>query len=200
MFRLVSLLIGYAFGLIQMAYIVGRFRGIDIREHGSGNSGTTNAIRTMGAKAGTIVFVVDMAKAILAFLIAGMIFEQNHDIAGMYAGFGAILGHCFPFFLKFKGGKGVACYVGIILVIQLTMGLSILAIGASLLIFTKYMSITSLVMAGITPIFLYVWRFSGEIIIVSIFSAIICFVMHRSNIKRLLLGTELQVFGNKNEE
>lgn len=198
MFRLLSLFIGYCFGLIQMAYIIGRFRGIDIREHGSGNSGTTNALRVMGAKAGIIVFFVDMAKAILAFFIAISIFGEN--LSGMYAGLGAILGHCFPFYLKFKGGKGIACYVGIILSINLMMGLSIVALGFSILIFTKYMSITSLFMAGITPVFLYVWNFSGEIISISVFSAVVCFVMHRDNIARLIKGTERQFsFGSKKD-
>ena len=197
MFRLIVLIMGYVLGLIQMAYIVGRFKGIDIREHGSGNSGTTNALRVMGSKAGLLVFAVDMAKAIGAVILARHLFPDYPAVAGIYAGLGTILGHCFPFYLRFKGGKGIACYVGMLLAINPMMGLTLLAIGASLLIFTRYMSVTSLVVTGLTPMFLGMWRFSSEVIVVSVMAAVLCYVLHKDNIIRLLQGTERQLsFGS----
>lgn len=196
MFRLVALLMGYGLGLIQMAYIVGRLRGIDIREHGSGNSGTTNALRVMGSKAGLVVFLVDMSKAIVAVLLAGWLFSDHGQTAAIYAGLGTILGHCFPFYLRFKGGKGVACYVGMLLAIQPMMGLALMAIGASILIYTRYMSLTSLVVTGLTPLFLQVWGAGREVIGISVVAAALCYVLHRDNIVRLIKGTERQ-FGRR---
>lgn len=193
MFRLLALLMGYGFGLIQMAYIVGRIRGIDIREHGSGSSGTTNALRVLGSKAGVIVFFVDMSKAIVAVALAAWLFYEHGAVAGIYAGLGTILGHCFPFYLRFKGGKGIACYVGMLLAIHPFMALTLMAIGASLLIFTRYMSLTSLVVTGLTPLFLHVWRFDGEVVAISLVAAILCYVLHRGNIVRLITGTERKV-------
>ena len=200
MFRLLALLMGYGFGLIQMAYIVGRFKGIDIREHGSGNSGTTNALRVMGSKAGLIVFAVDMSKAIAAVTLAAWLFNTHGAVAGIYAGLGTIFGHCFPFYLGFKGGKGVACYVGMLLAINPFMGLTLMAIGASALIYTKYMSLTSLIVTGLTPLFLHVWRFDTEVMLISIVAAALCYVMHRDNIARLIKGTERQMSFGKSDD
>ncbi len=119
MVRIICLLIGYAFGLFQTSYIYGRTKGIDIREHGSGNAGTTNALRTLGKKAGAITLAGDCIKCILAVLTVRLIFGASHPemlkLLTVYAAAGTILGHNFPFYLGFRGGKGIAATAGLII-------------------------------------------------------------------------------------
>lgn len=107
--RLICLVIGYVFGLFQTAYFYGKAHGIDIREHGSGNSGTTNALRVLGTKAGLIVFAGDCLKCMIAVWIVRLTFGQSHPetlyLLCLYAGMGAILGHNYPFYMNFKGEK-----------------------------------------------------------------------------------------------
>ena len=114
--RIVCLLIGYGFGLFQTGYFYGKRNGIDIRKHGSGNAGTTNALRTMGKKAGAITLLGDCMKAVLAILLVTLIFQKGHPeeimLLKLYAGAGCVLGHNFPFYMNFKGGKGIAASVG----------------------------------------------------------------------------------------
>lgn len=117
--RIYCLLIGYAFGLFQTAYIYGRLHGIDIRNYGSGNAGTTNTLRVFGTKASLLVLLGDIMKCILAVVITGAAFGNSHPdmiyLLKMYTAAGAIIGHNFPFYLKFKGGKGIAATAGLIL-------------------------------------------------------------------------------------
>ncbi len=117
--RIICLAVGYVCGLFQTSYIYGKKSGIDIREHGSGNAGTTNALRTLGKKAGALTLLGDCLKCVLAVLIARLLFgtHQGTDLLALelYAGAGCILGHNFPFYLKFKGGKGIAASVGFLL-------------------------------------------------------------------------------------
>lgn len=110
MFRLICLCIGYCIGCIETAYVVGRIWQVDLRQHGSGNLGTTNALRVLGKKAGALVFIGDIMKSVIAFVICRAIFGSN--LAGVYGSVGAVLGHNYPFYLKFKGGKGIAVMIG----------------------------------------------------------------------------------------
>ena len=107
--RLVCLLIGYIFGLFQTGYFYGKTQGVDIRKMGSGNAGSTNALRTMGIKAGMITLLGDCFKCVIAVLVVRGIYGQSHadilPLLSLYTGFGAVLGHNFPFYLKFKGGN-----------------------------------------------------------------------------------------------
>ena len=152
--RLICIVIGYVFGLFQTAFIYGKLHGIDIREHGSGNAGTTNTLRVLGTKAGLVVLLGDIAKCILAIVICGAIFDASHPdeiyLLKLYAAAGAILGHNFPFYLKFKGGKGIAATAGLILAFHpafIPMGVA-LFFGAFFI--THYVSLGSLlVYAGL---------------------------------------------------
>ncbi|MCL1995241.1 MAG: glycerol-3-phosphate 1-O-acyltransferase PlsY [Defluviitaleaceae bacterium] len=193
-FRILALLIGYGFGMIQIAYIIGKIKGIDIREHGSGNAGTTNVVRVLGFKTGFFVFVVDILKAVAAFLVIVAIFPEQGVVAGIYAGLGVVLGHCFPFYLNFRGGKGMASTAGLIIVIDPLMGLTIMAVGVGVVIFTRYVSLASLIVIVITPLFLYIYAFPTEVVLVSVGIGTICFYMHRGNIGRLIKGTERKIF------
>ena len=113
--RLICIVIGYIFGLIQSGYLYGKANHMDIRQYGSGNAGSTNVLRVMGKKAGAIVFLGDFFKAVLAMAVCRLLFKGNADVdlLALYAGLGVTLGHNFPFYLKFKGGKGIACMAGI---------------------------------------------------------------------------------------
>ena len=118
--RIICIVIGYAFGLFQTGYIYGRMHHIDIRKHGSGNAGTTNALRTLGWKAGLITFLGDCMKCVLAVVLVKLIFAESDylPLLSLYAGLGAVLGHNYPFYLNFKGGKGIAATGGLILSIS----------------------------------------------------------------------------------
>ena len=117
--RIVCLVIGYVFGMFQTAYILGRSKGIDIREHGSGNAGTTNAMRILGKKAGLIVFLGDLLKSLLALLLVGFLFGKSHPEAvyllKTWTFAGVVLGHDYPVYMNFKGGKGCRRHGGICL-------------------------------------------------------------------------------------
>lgn len=208
MVRLVCLGIGYLFGIFQTSYIYGKINGIDIREHGSGNAGTTNALRVMGKKAGLIVFAGDVLKAVLAVVLVRLLFAESHadilPLLGLYAGAGAILGHNFPCQLGFRGGKGIACTAGLIL----TLGPVVTLLEASTfllaVILTRYVSLGSILVVIELVINLVVFGQMGyygmdqmhlyEFYAVCAALSAMALWRHRANIKRLLNGTESKVF------
>ncbi len=202
--RIVCLLIGYVFGLFQTGYFYGKSKGIDIRAEGSGNAGTTNSLRVLGWKAGAITFLGDLFKAILAVLLVKLIFVGTYGdqtkILEIYAGFGAVLGHNFPFYLQFKGGKGIACTSGMILAVfpmaaPICLLLFILAVAC-----TRYVSLGSIfvVCSYLAQVIVFGqmgWlKLDGagriEFYIVSACFTALALWKHRENIKRLCNGTE----------
>ncbi|MDR1800502.1 MAG: glycerol-3-phosphate 1-O-acyltransferase PlsY [Lachnospiraceae bacterium] len=213
--RIISLIIGYGFGLFQTAYFIGKIKHIDIREKGSGNAGTTNAMRTLGWKAGVATLIGDLMKAIVAVvvvrLIYGHIMGRVTSVLCMYAGLGVVLGHNYPFYLKFKGGKGIAATGGVILStanIWMIIICFIEFIGVNLL--TRYVSVASLglvitylievIIVGETGGFNVPVSGRIEIYLIAIFFAILAFWQHRANIARLIKGTENKLtFGKKKE-
>ena len=214
MVRVACLLIGYVCGLFQTAYIYGRMNGIDIREHGSGNSGTTNALRVLGKKAGLIVFAGDILKILAAGFLVTILFNQG-DFFGdraalykLYAGLGAVLGHNFPFYLNFKGGKGIAVTSGLILMMDWRITILCLIAFALTVGLTRYVSLGSLV---ITALFMISWIFLGqtgrlaltpahlpESYVLVFLIVAMAYWRHRANIKRLIAGTESKI-GQKKE-
>lgn len=210
--RLLCVVIGYVFGMIQTGYFYGKMRKIDIREHGSGNAGTTNTLRTLGWKAGAITFLGDCLKCVAAVVIARAIFNGSEIpgiLLGLYAGLGAVLGHNYPFYLKFKGGKGIACMAGVIITLHPVFVAISLVVFASVVLITRYVSVGSLILmvAFVAQVIVYGqmggFGLSGmnlhEFYGISIFLAVLAFVRHRKNIVRLLQGTENK-FGVKKEE
>lgn len=206
--RIICLVIGYVFGLFQTAYIYGKLHGIDIRNYGSGNAGTTNTLRVFGTKAGLLVLLGDIVKCILAVVITSVIFKNTHGdeiyLLKMYAATGAIAGHNFPFYLKFKGGKGIAATAGLILSFHpylIPMGL-ILFFGAFFT--THYVSLGSLlVYAGffVELVILGQMGFFGmtqplliEMYVIAGLLTVMAYWKHRENIKRLLSGTERKTY------
>lgn len=192
------LVIGYIFGCFQTGYFYGRLHGIDIRNYGSGNAGTTNTLRVLGKKAGYITYIGDALKGILAILFVkyvlfGQLFVPNMEFHLLlaYTGLGVVLGHNYPFYLNFKGGKGIATTSGVMLALDLRIGL-IGIIGFFLIFFlTRYVSVGSLYMSLVFPIFVLIF-YPGEwhLFAVSIVFWLMAWMRHRENIKRLLSGTE----------
>jgi len=197
-YRILAISIGYCIGLIQSAYIVGKLvRNIDIREHGSGNAGAANTLRTMGFRAGVTVLIADAAKAVLAFAICAIIwngggtfFGEGSVIPGLYGAVGAILGHCFPFYLKFRGGKGFASTIGLMISINIWILLIAVGIGAIMVLTTRYVSLFTLEMTAAMPIGFFLFGYPVEVIIISSLVAILIWYLHRANISRLLKGEE----------
>ncbi|MCI6997667.1 MAG: glycerol-3-phosphate 1-O-acyltransferase PlsY [Eubacterium sp.] len=209
--RVICLLIGYVCGLFQTSYIYGKIHGIDIREHGSGNAGTTNALRTLGAKAGALTFLGDCFKCVLAVVIVRLIFGGSHPdtvkLLGLYASAGAILGHNFPFYLKFKGGKGIACTAGLLLSFDWRLTLAALVVFLIAFFATHYVSLGSLLVYVVFLLGLAVMGQTGqfamdashirEMYLVAALLAVLAFYKHRANIVRLLHGNENKTYLKK---
>ena len=211
--RIICILIGYAIGLFQTGYIYGKTQHIDIREHGSGNAGTTNTLRTLGFKAGAIAFAGDCGKAILAIFISWLIFHAQYPegikLLGMYAGLGAVLGHNYPFYMKFKGGKGIACTTGVILAFHWQVAPLCIGLFIVVVLLTQYVSLGSILLVSVFFIELLLFGQTGhlpvadtylpEIYVLGGIFTLMAIWRHRANIKRLLSGTEnkLNLFKKK---
>ena len=206
MFRIYCLIIGYFIGCIQSAYIVGKIFGkIDIREHGSGNAGMTNVTRVLGAKAGIFVFIFDILKGLIAFNLCTFIFGEKtffptNVLFGIYGGIGAILGHDFPFYLKFKGGKGVATTLGFYLFINPIIAIITYVTGFITAFFTKYISLSALTMNLLFVLLMIIFKMPFEAIILMAISMAICYYQHRGNILRLIKGEERKFSFKKNNK
>ena len=204
MIRLACLAIGYAFGLFQTSYIIGKLHGIDIREHGSGNAGTTNMIRTMGTRWGLLTFAGDFLKSYLAVMLVGILFAKGHGdmlpLLKLYAGAGAIIAHDFPFYLGFRGGKGVAATAGMAAAFDPLLLLLGLAVFLAVAVPTKYVSAGSLscyaaffaltVIMGLAGRFHMTQARLIELDVIAFLLAALCWWKHRENLKRLIAGTE----------
>jgi glycerol-3-phosphate acyltransferase PlsY len=191
MLRIVAVILGYFIGCINFAYLIGHFKEhIDIREYGSKNSGTTNAIRVMGWKLGGLTFVGDLLKSVVAYYIMYQWAGQSATVA-IYAGLGVILGHNWPVFLKFKGGKGIASTLGLIYAVDFRAGIMMMLIMALIIFLTKYVSVGSLFMAVFMPVLFYVFQaINIEIFMVSLILMLLAIYQHRANIRRLINGNE----------
>lgn len=214
MIRLICLLIGYAFGCFQTSYIYGKLHGIDIRNYGSGNAGTTNSLRVFGKKAGAIVFLCDILKTGLAMTLVRLLFREQYGdmmyLLILYTGAGAILGHNFPFYLRFKGGKGIACTAGMIIFYHPYMIPLPLVFFLASYLSTHYVSLGSLctVLAFIIEMVIFgqlgLWGLEGaqlvELYIVAALIVLLAFWEHRENIKRLIHKTERKTYLKKKEK
>lgn len=206
--RVICLVVGYVFGLIQTGYIYGKTQNIDIRKHGSGNAGTTNALRTMGWKAGVITFTGDCLKCIIAVTLVHLIYGKTQEdimpVLAMYAGMGAVLGHNYPFYMNFKGGKGIATSFGLIIcTLNLPCILICVAVFAGVVKFTKYVSAASLSAAVAYAVCVIIYGSMGgfevsgsyltEIYVIALILVVSAIYKHKSNIQRLLNGTENKI-------
>lgn len=212
MVRVICVLIGYVLGLFQTAYFYGKAHGIDIREHGSGNSGTTNALRVLGTKAGLIVFAGDCLKCIIAVVIVKLLFgESNKDIIyllSLYAGAGAILGHNYPFYMKFRGGKGIAATAGMVIAFHPYFTVMGVIVFFTIFFTTHFVSLGSLLVYSGLLIELVICGqlgvFEGmtqanliEMYVLFGALTVLAFWKHRENIGRLLRGEERKTYLTK---
>ena len=216
--RLICLAVGYVCGLFQTGYLVGKMNHMDIRKQGSGNAGTTNALRVLGWKAGAMTFVGDVLKCVAAFLIAFFMYRGSDALPmlTMYAGAGVTLGHNFPFYMNFKGGKGIAVMAGMVAVNSFWhLPESLIMIPLTLAFFlvpvvvTKYISVGSLSAYTVFLIEMIVIGQMGwfemdaarcyELYAVLFVMTFLAWYRHRANIKRLMTGTEKK-FGAKKKE
>ena len=210
--RIISLLIGYVFGLFQTAYFYGKAHGIDIREHGSGNAGTTNTLRVLGTKAGLIVLLGDCLKTILAVVIVRLIFKTSHPdetyLLCLYAGAGAILGHNYPFYMNFKGGKGIAATAGLILSFHPYFVVVGVIVFFGIFFTTHYVSLGSLLVYAFFLIEMIICGQLGvfgnvsqavliEMYIITFLLACLAYWKHRANISRLIHGNERKTYLTK---
>ena len=215
-YRLISLLIGYGFGLFQTAIVIGKIQGFDIRKVGSGNAGTTNMLRTKGAKDALLTLIGDFMKAVCAVLIVQAVFAHRAPqmivLLKMYAGVGAVLGHDFPFYLRFKGGKGVATTAGVIAAISPLAGILCIVFFFILFFSLHLVSVCSLsaysffflqvLILGALGRFHMAVPYVIEMDILATVLTGLCFWQHRSNIRRLMRGEEKKVYLHRslNEE
>lgn len=193
--RVLCILIGYCFGCINFAFILGKWKKkIDIRDYGSGNAGTTNALRVLGKKMGIITLVGDILKTVLALTIVALIYGYGEKQLLLWGGVGVFIGHNHPFYMQFKGGKGVAVMIGMILfadpLLLVTAGVPALI----LLWITKYVSLASISYMALLIIESLFYEFKDpnglEIILLTTALAATTIYRHHANIKRLINGTE----------
>lgn len=206
--RLICIAIGYVFGLFQTSYIYGKLQGIDIRQHGSGNAGTTNMLRTLGTGAGAVTFIGDSLKCVVAVAVMKLIYGGSHSeilpLLSIYTAAGVILGHNFPFYLKFRGGKGIAASVGL----ALSLNWIITLIGAvtffAVFMTTHYVSLGSLtiyvgfvielIVLGQCGVLGMEQNYLYEMYVVAFLLMVLAFWMHRANIQRLIRGEERKTY------
>ncbi len=187
-----AVIAGYLIGSVDFGVIVPRMRGVDIYAHGSGNPGTTNVLRSMGRKAAALVMVGDMAKGCLAAAIGDLV---GTEAVGFAAGFAAVLGHCFPIWHRFRGGKGVATAGGMMLWLEPILGVVLLAVWAMLALVAKRASLASLVVAVALVPGVLVFGHGGWSVGWSGAAAALVVARHHENIRRLLRGVERRIEG-----
>lgn len=183
-------LLGYLLGSLNLAWFLSRARGFDIRAHGSNNAGASNATITMGLKFGVAVAVHDMAKSCAAGLLAGLLFPSL-PAAPAVAAVAAVLGHIFPFYLKFRGGKGFAPFLGLTLALDWRFFLAILLAVLLITLITDYIVLGTFTTIVSFPIYLLCIRSGVPVIAVVCLASLVIFCKHFVNLKRLAAGQEI---------
>ena len=198
---LIIIITAYLLGNISTSYIVAkRLAGVDIRTQGSGNAGSTNVLRTLGKKAGALTFIGDVLKGLIAVLIARFIaygVNLDNTTCAYIAVVAVVLGHNYPVFLGFKGGKGVATSLGSMLGMNPLVALLCLGFFIIIVAITKYVSLGSILGIGLSPIIMMI-NHNTKGVLVTLFLTISVVITHKENIKRLLNGTERKL-GQKKE-
>ncbi len=192
-------IIAYLLGSISFSVIISKkMAGFDVREKGSGNAGSTNVLRTVGKKAAILTLICDCLKGVVAILIAVLASKivkgTDAGLLVQLAGVAVVIGHTFPIFFKFKGGKGVATSLGVLLIINWQIGLICLVFALTLMALTRFVSLGSVSAAILFPILtIFIqenYIVPGNYIIFGVVLAAIVVFNHRANVKRLLTGTE----------
>ncbi len=195
---LIALLIGYLIGSIPTAYLAGRWiAGIDITQHGSGNVGGTNSLRVLGPTAGITVTLLDISKGFVAVMMARLLFgvtPWNY----LPAALGAVIGHNWSLYLHFRGGKGIAVTIGLMLFLFPREIWILLPLTALIIVVTRYVSLASLTFVALVPLMILMGKRSTVEIVFAVILAAIAFWRHRGNIRRLANGTERKISFRRN--
>lgn len=187
---IICILIGYILGNINAAYIISKLKGFDIRTKGSKNAGASNATIIMGWRIGIIVAIVDILKSFLAVFIVKSLFP-NLELAAIIAGTSCVIGHIFPMHMRFRGGKGLASYIGMILAIDWRVFIVVGLVIIFVTVISNYIALATLTTVTIYPIYLYFIKEDIISLILLVIVAIIMYYKHISNIKRIISGKEV---------
>ncbi len=185
---LLCLVLGYLIGSLNFAIIYSKLRGDDIRKHGSGNAGATNVLRTYGKLPAAIVFLLDISKGVIAVLLVRSVFEG--DLFDCSAALGAVLGHNFPVYYKFAGGKGVATSFAVLTTLHFPTALVGFLTFVIVALITKYVSLSSILASVAAMIAAFIFFKVNVFSVFCLIIGILCIFRHRSNIKRLINGNE----------
>jgi len=201
LFFIAALAAGYLLGGLNFGVIISKaFYHDDVREHGSKGAGMTNMLRTYGKLPAALTFLGDGAKAVVAVIIGSFLLGYDTAFAGAYVGgLACILGHAFPVWYGFKGGRGIASGFFMVLCTAPVTGLICFALFLVIVAFTKYVSLGSVIAAVLYPILLYFMTGAGLHIAIAAFISAFVIYMHRNNIKRLIAGTENKIDFKKRE-
>lgn len=214
--------IAYLLGSISSSILISKkIAGVDIRTEGSGNAGTTNMLRMHGKKAAGLTLLFDVLKGVIAVLIAMLVdwcalkfvdrstltyFENTYLLGNLnyIAGFFVVLGHDFPLFFGFRGGKGIATSLGVILIFDWKIGLIVLVVSVLIMLISRYVSLGSVIGAVVYPCAVLAFMagsgsFNATYVVVAALLGVIAIIKHYKNIKRLFNGTENKLFAKKNE-
>jgi glycerol-3-phosphate acyltransferase PlsY len=194
-----TFLLGFLLGSIPTGYLVGRAKGVDIRQHGSGNIGSTNVLRTLGKGPGYFVFACDAVKGIASVLLAYRLFPSLGDLGAIAAAVGCILGHNFTPWLAFKGGKGIATSLGVLIALLPIASAIVLALWILVFLATRYVSLASILAAAALPVVVWFLLGNGIRFWFSLLIGFLAIARHRQNIARLMNGTESR-FTRTNED
>ena len=196
---LLTLLLGYLLGSLPSGFLAGKWcKGIDLRTIGSGSTGATNVLRNVGKKPALVVFLVDVAKGAAAVLLAGALTQSNplNDWIQVLAGLAALAGHIWPVWLGFKGGKAVATGLGLFLGLAWPVGLACFGVFMAVFSLSRIVSLASVVAAVSLPVLMAAGSDSNADLVVALVAMLLVLWRHRSNIQRLINGTEPRVGGN----
>ena len=191
---------GYLLGSANTSLIVSRFYDTDVRTHGSGSAGATNTLRVLGKKAAAITTIGDIAKGVVSFLVGRFLLQDSPSLAalgGLVGGFGAIVGHNWPLYFRFRGGKGIWTSFAVALSFDWRIGLALLSAFAVVFALSRMASLAAIVAAVLSPAF--VWLCGSGPVATGLFSvlAVLAVVRHHSNIRRILEGRESRIVGKK---
>lgn len=196
MLPLLAIIISYLVGSISFSIVIAKlFKGIDIRNHGSGNAGATNTLRVLGVGPAILVLALDLLKGMGSVALAWAVSDQ--DWLPVACGLAAIIGHNWPIWFKFKGGKGIATAIGVLPTLVFIPALIAGIIAILSIVFTRYVSLGSLIFTLLTPIFVLILQFNWANFIGTVIICIFAFIRHRSNIVKLMNGTENKLGSKK---
>ncbi|MFD0619334.1 MULTISPECIES: glycerol-3-phosphate 1-O-acyltransferase PlsY [Paenibacillus] len=196
---IISIILSYLIGAISFSVVIAKWlKGIDIRQHGSGNAGATNTLRVLGKGPGICVLLLDMAKGVLAVWLGKWMGDISAWVP-VLCGIAAIVGHNWPIYFRFKGGKGIATTIGVMATLAFLPSLFAGITAIIVIAVTRYVSLGSLILSAVLPILLIVMNRPYEILWASLLLCVFAFVRHRSNIVKIVQGKENKLGAKKGE-